>query len=304
MPAVSIITATYNRSNVLRYAIQSVRRQSFTDWELIVVGDCCTDDTADVVASFGDPRIRFVNLPRNHGEQSGPNNVGASMAAGHWLAFLNHDDLWFSDHLQTLVGVLETSGADLAYALCAQLAPGGTVHMWGHTPGGYAIWHAVPASLWVMRRALVDRVGPWTPATRLWNSPSQDWIRRAHASGARLVPVLRLTVVQISSGHRKDSYRNRDEREHIEAAAALEHEVTYREQLLTAIARDSSMHVDALQPFVHARRAMRAVVWRLCLAVGVPPASAMHLLRFGRRGGFIRHLRSTRGLDPAIGHRS
>jgi glycosyltransferase involved in cell wall biosynthesis len=69
LPRISVVTATYNRSNVLRYAIESVRAQGFQDWELIVVGDACTDDTSEVVAAFADPRIRFVNRAENAGEQ-------------------------------------------------------------------------------------------------------------------------------------------------------------------------------------------------------------------------------------------
>ena len=64
-PTVSILTATYNRSHVLHYAIRSVLSQRWTDWELIVVGDACSDDTAEVVASYGDSRITFVNLRKN-----------------------------------------------------------------------------------------------------------------------------------------------------------------------------------------------------------------------------------------------
>ena len=58
-PKVSIITATYNCSHILRYAINSVLNSGFRDWELIVVGDHCTDDTQECVASFNDDRIRF-----------------------------------------------------------------------------------------------------------------------------------------------------------------------------------------------------------------------------------------------------
>src|SRR5689334_3630760 len=88
-PSVSIIIATYNRANVLRYAIESVRWQTCTDWELWVVGDACTDDTEQVVRSFEDPRIHFLNLPKNVGDQSGPNNEGVRRSRGKFLAYLN-----------------------------------------------------------------------------------------------------------------------------------------------------------------------------------------------------------------------
>lgn len=81
-PLVSVIVATYERSNVLRLTIECVLRSSFADWELLVIGDACTDDSSEVVASFCDPRISFTNLARNVGEQSGPNNAGCAMARG------------------------------------------------------------------------------------------------------------------------------------------------------------------------------------------------------------------------------
>ncbi|MEX2553025.1 MAG: glycosyltransferase, partial [Actinomycetota bacterium] len=89
-PAVSIVTATYNRGRWLECAVRSIVRQTFTDWELVVVGDACTDDTADVVARFDDARIRFINLTRNFGEQAGPNNVGVAESRAPLIAFLNH----------------------------------------------------------------------------------------------------------------------------------------------------------------------------------------------------------------------
>src|SRR5687768_2420846 len=83
-PLVSVVIATYNRARVLAHAIESVRRSSLTDWELLVVGDHCTDETSEVVASFSDERITYINLPYNVGEQSGPHNEGISRARGRY----------------------------------------------------------------------------------------------------------------------------------------------------------------------------------------------------------------------------
>jgi len=305
MPCVSVVTATYNRSNVLRHAIDSVRRQSLEDWELLVIGDGCTDDTASVVASFGDGRIRFTNLPQNHGEQSVPNNAGISNATADYVAFLNHDDIWFPDHLETLMSAMEREPADLVYALSARIDTHGRPHLWGHSPGGrYSRWHVVPASVWLMRRDLAARVGPWTPASALYDAPSQEWLRRALASGARLRPVSRLTAIQVTSGGRRDSYKNRDEDEQAYALRAVTDDpVACRERLLTAIAQGSSSAETYARPLALAGRSLKAAVARACIAAGVPPVVFFSALRHGRRGGFIRSLRRTRGLAPAFGER-
>src|SRR5947209_466043 len=120
-PLVSVVTATYNRSNVLRFAIESVRRQTICDWEMWVIGDACTDDTEEVIREIGDPRVRFVNLPNGAGDQSGPNNEGVHRSRGRFLAFLNHDDLWFPDHLEKAMAALKTTGADLVWPLVVKM---------------------------------------------------------------------------------------------------------------------------------------------------------------------------------------
>src|SRR5262245_1859945 len=120
-PRVSIVVATYNRSNVLALTLRTVLWQTVADWEMLVVGDACTDDTEAVVASFADPRIRFINLPENCGEQSGPNNFGAQQARGTFLVWLNHDDFWLPDHLAHALAQLDATGADLVFTLCERI---------------------------------------------------------------------------------------------------------------------------------------------------------------------------------------
>src|SRR3954468_6377757 len=107
-PTVSVIISTYNWSSVLRYAITSVLAQTFSDFELIVVGDCCTDDSEAVVRSFDDQRVGWHNLAQNCGSQFGPNNHGLSLARGPYIAYLGHDDLWHQDHLARLVCGIES----------------------------------------------------------------------------------------------------------------------------------------------------------------------------------------------------
>jgi len=99
-PTFSVIVATYNWSAALRLALASVLEQTEHDFELLVIGDHCSDDSEAVVRAFGDSRLVWVNLERNCGSQWGPNNTGLSMARGRYIAYLGHDDLWAPGHLR------------------------------------------------------------------------------------------------------------------------------------------------------------------------------------------------------------
>lgn len=223
-PLVSIIVATFNRSNVLRFALESIRDQSLSDWEVLVIGDCCTDDTQTVIESFADPRIRFMNLPRNTGDQSGPNSVGARAARGRYLAWLNHDDLWFPDHLETLVRDLEGAGADLAVAPCFRVFDiserSGSVVGVVHVPEvlwPLKMWRgdSFLTSCWLMRRELAQRLGDWARADSVRYATSQQYFYRAWSAGARIVPGSKRSVVMMPSIAQPNSYTTRRDDEHI-----------------------------------------------------------------------------------------
>src|ERR1700733_5613448 len=111
---VSVIIATYNWSEALRISIASALAQSYPHFELLVIGDRCTDNSAEVVAAIKDPRVHWHNLPVRAQSQSGPNNHGLLIAKGDFIAYLGHDDVWHEDHLKSLVATAERSGADIA----------------------------------------------------------------------------------------------------------------------------------------------------------------------------------------------
>jgi glycosyltransferase involved in cell wall biosynthesis len=120
----SVLLPTHNRPDTLALSIESTLRQSDDDWELLVVGDGCTDDTADVVASFDDPRIRWFDLPKAPGLGYANRRHALGQATGGYLALASHDDLWAPDHLAVL-GTLLDAGASLAYSMPFWATPSG-----------------------------------------------------------------------------------------------------------------------------------------------------------------------------------
>ena len=101
-PKVSVIIPTYNRADLLPRAIRSVLNQTFQDFELIIVDDCSTDNTQEVVNEFQkkDDRIKYIKLDKNSGAPAHPKNVGIQKSKGEYLAFLDHDDEWLPVKLE------------------------------------------------------------------------------------------------------------------------------------------------------------------------------------------------------------
>lgn len=101
-PLVSIILPTYNRSNVVGRAIESVLGQTFTNFELIVVDDGSTDDTLKILENYNDERIRIFSHDNNKGG-SAARNTGISKSDGKYIAFIDSDDEWLRTKLQLQV---------------------------------------------------------------------------------------------------------------------------------------------------------------------------------------------------------
>lgn len=116
-PLVSIVMPTYNRGYVIEKAILSAVSQTYNNWELIIVDDASTDETESVVAGIRDDRIRYVKNEINRGANFSRNR-GCSLAKGDYLAFLDSDNYWEKEMLESQMEILVPSSAKVGFVFC------------------------------------------------------------------------------------------------------------------------------------------------------------------------------------------
>jgi teichuronic acid biosynthesis glycosyltransferase TuaG len=118
-PLVSIITPMYNAEKFIGYTVDSVLGQDYPHWEMIVVDNCSTDGSREIVRQYmaRDSRIRMIELPENSGGPAHPRNVGLDNANGDLVAFLDSDDVWRKDKLRLQCEVMHRQPTlDLVYS--------------------------------------------------------------------------------------------------------------------------------------------------------------------------------------------
>ena len=111
---VSIIMPSYNTARFIAASVRSVLAQTYSRWELIIVDDCSSDNTEEVIASFNDPRIIFVKNEVNSGAAASRNKA-LRLAQGKWIAFLDSDDIWHPKKLEQQIGFMEKNGYHFSY---------------------------------------------------------------------------------------------------------------------------------------------------------------------------------------------
>lgn len=111
---VSIIMPSWNTGNFIAESIQSVIDQTYKNWELIIVDDCSTDNTDEVVNSFIDKRIRYYKNEKNSGAAI-TRNRAICEANGEWIAFLDSDDLWSAEKLEHQLEFMKKHGYVFSY---------------------------------------------------------------------------------------------------------------------------------------------------------------------------------------------
>ncbi len=190
-PHLSIVIPTYNHAHFLRTALNSIRAQTFTNWEVIVVNNFSADDTIAVVDSYDDPRIRLVNFANND-IIAAARNYGLSLTQAPFVAFLDSDDVWYPEKLQCCMDKLE-EGYDLICHAEVWVGPGERRRVMSYGPETRATYQSllldgncISTSAVVVRREWLERVGNFSVQPDYVTAEDYElWLKLAW-NGARI----------------------------------------------------------------------------------------------------------------------
>lgn len=190
MPRISIVVPVYNAEKYIAETLEAIAAQSFTDFDVHVVDDCSTDDSAAIVEEWcaRDARFHYHRSPSNFGGPAGPRNLGIAASTGEFIAFCDADDIWAPHKLETQLAVAEVSGAAVVSAVIRDFVDGDPLPTFQKpaTPvPTTSISHAklliknwIALSSVVARRSALSAAGPFNPArTHVAVEDFDMWLR-------------------------------------------------------------------------------------------------------------------------------
>lgn len=224
-PFFTVVMATYGRGPHIKPSIRSVLQQDYRNFELIVVGDHCDDDTEAVVAEYA--AARWINLEARCGSQSAPNNAGIEAAHGDVIAYIGHDDIWEQDHLTNLAeGFVRDSGVDFVVS-------GAIFHLPNGISGSQVTGlfdddsakhiHFFPPSSFAHRKSVCEKIGRWNMPMEIRAAVDADFLKRAAGADLRFASTGKITVHKFAAGHRYLSYLEHSSDEQEEMLQDLKH---------------------------------------------------------------------------------
>lgn len=111
---ISIIVPVYNAERFIQETINSVKNQTYTNWELLLVDDCSKDKSAEIIESEGDERVKLIRQETNKGAYAARNR-GLEEAKGRYIAFIDADDLWEPCKLDHEINFMKENGAGFVF---------------------------------------------------------------------------------------------------------------------------------------------------------------------------------------------
>lgn len=213
-PAFSVVIATYNRDELIAPTLESVRRQTFTDFETLVVSDGEPSLALREIVSTYDERFRLLVLPQRSRSQAGPNNLGWGAARGKFVAYLGHDDVWRPNHLEQLAAVHDHhQNSHFAVSGCLYLGPTGTEGDFTWVTGIFnddetdaASVFFFPPSALSHRRHLPRGVRHWPDPAVTRRPVDTEFVLGAVETGCRFSSTREVTVFKFASALRYLSY--------------------------------------------------------------------------------------------------
>jgi glycosyltransferase involved in cell wall biosynthesis len=209
-PTFSVITATYNRGQHIVPTIRSVLCQNFREFEYLIIGDCCSDDTADFIQPLLNERVRWLNLPKRGKSQSYPNNEGLKLARGTYVAYIGHDDIWAAEHLEKIYECFAAcQSVDFAISGCLTHGPADSGHY--RVTGIFnddsaKFQHFFPPSSLAHKRTVIDRIGFWRDPLEISAPVDVDFLLRAAHAGLRFCSTGAITAHKFTAALRYLSY--------------------------------------------------------------------------------------------------
>ena len=115
---ISVIIPCYNAEKYISETIESVIKQTYSNWELLVVDDCSTDDSENIIKSYAkkDSRIKYYRTESNTGTPAEPRNIGINKAKGEYVALLDADDLFLPNKLEKQIEFINEGNKELVFS--------------------------------------------------------------------------------------------------------------------------------------------------------------------------------------------
>ncbi len=242
-PAFTVVVATFRRGSLIEATLESIARQAWPSFEVLVVSDGPAEPGLAETVDRLDSRFRLVVSPVRAGSQSGPNNLGWSLARGRYVAYLGHDDIWHPDHLRLLADAFDaTPGASFAVSGCVYFGPAGTWDELTWVTGLFdaadetaPATHFFPPSSVAHRRDLPVDVPRWPDADRINRPVDGQFMIDAFEHGCRFTPTGVITVFKFASALRHLSYLSGDDEEQIEMLAVLDDPAATKARIAEAV---------------------------------------------------------------------
>ncbi len=256
-PLVSVCINAYNAAHTIHRTVESVLSQTYRSLQVIVVDDCSTDNTVEILRSFDDPRLEIVPLPVN-GHISNANNEALARVRGEYVAHLDADDVWYPDKIEKQLAFLQAHPAyDACFCLAKMIDENGN-RMEDHryraengtraeilyrmlTSGNYLCHCAMFA-----KKELMDRVGKHD-LTLLYFHDYDYWLRMLMHGALYILPE-ELLDCHISAGSNSFPSEEKQQAHVNEMARVLYNTVIHCEETLFCETFASRLRKPALAP--------------------------------------------------------